>query len=280
MNAAYHIEVPVKDLGDTDLCNLYLEIAPDHLLFAVLNNETREFVVLQYINLDKYNTLNHCKEIVYHNEWLAKLYNKVVITYNFPDSILVPEQVYEEGLNKTSLELVYGDLNKGDTFNDRLEQWGVYNVYRVPVVLHQLMNGHFPKGCFFHYTSVFLKCKKQQEVLTAGDEVELVFYPNKMFFSLFRDGRLQLVQTFEYETAEDISYHLLNTCRRFAVDCEKVSLKVSGLLDDHSSVYSELQKYFLNIQLHVRPAEFQYNAVFDEYPAHFFTSLFSTALCE
>lgn len=280
MNVAYQIQVPVNEIEDAAQCNLYVEVAADHLLFGILDNTKREFIALQYVNLDKYNAFNHCKELIYHNEWLARSYNKVTVVYYFPESIQVPELLFDAGLNKTALDLIYGNLNKGEILTDNLPGWNLYNVYRVPAALHQLLGAHFPKGQFYHAYTGVLKRKERTIKKTEGDEATLVFYPNKLLFALFRNGSLQIIQTFEYETAEDVTWHLLNACRQFGVNCEQIVLSVSGLLDDHSSVYSELLKYFLHIELDERPAEFKYTGVFDEYPRHFFSSLFNTALCE
>jgi len=280
VNVAFQIQVPVSEIGDAAQCNLYVEVAADHLLFGILENVKQEFVALQYVNLDKHNAFNHCKELIYHNEWLSRPYNRVTIVYYFPESLLVPDALFEEDLNKTALDVVYGDLHKGEVLQDNLPGWGLHNVYRVPAALHQLMGSHFPKGHFYHAYSILLKSKELLEKRPDIDEITLIFYPNKLLFALFRAGKLQIIQTFEYDTAEDVMYHLLNACQQFDIDPEKVVVAVSGLLDDHSSVYSELNRYFLNIELDERPAGFSYNAVFQEHPLHFFTALFSTALCE
>ncbi|MCO5241012.1 MAG: DUF3822 family protein [Chitinophagaceae bacterium] len=280
MNVAYQIQVPVSEMKDAAQCNLYVEVAADHLLFGILDNNKHEFIALQYVNLDKYNAFNHCKELIYHNEWLARSYNKVTVVYYFPESLLVPEPLLDSGLNKSSFDLVYGDLNKGELLSDHLPGWNMYNIYRVPAVLHQLLGTHFPKGHFFHAYTLLLKRKAQTIGEAEGDEATLIFYPNKLLFALYRDGDLQIIQTFEYETAVDVAYHLLNACRWFEVDCGQVVLCISGLLDDQSSVFSELQKYFMHIKLDDRPADFTYNETFNEYPRHFFSSLFNIALCE
>ncbi|HRP33650.1 MAG TPA: DUF3822 family protein [Agriterribacter sp.] len=280
VNVAYQIQVPVDEIKDAAQCNLYVEVAADHLLFGILDNNSRTFIALHYVNLEKYDAFNHCKELIYHNEWLSRSYNKVTVVYYFPESVLVPDALFNPETTKASLDLIHGDLNKGELLTDTLPGWELRNIYRVPAALHQLLGAHFPKGHFYHAYSVLLKRKAQQGVSTEGDEATLIFYPNKLLFALFRNGALQIVQTFEYETAEDVTWHLLNACRRFEVDCSSVLLNVSGLLDDHSSVYSELLKYFLHIKLEDRPADFNYSEAFDEYPLHFFSSLFNTALCE
>ncbi len=282
VNVAYQIQVPLQEPQDAALCNLYVEVAADHLLFGIFHNEQREFIALQYVNLDKYNAFNHLKELIYHNEWLSRSYNKVTVVYYFPESILVPEEIYNESLNQSSLDLIYGDLNKGQVLVDHLADWELYNVYRVPPPVHELLGAHFPKGRFFHAYTMILKRQAQLKSLKQleGDEGLLILYPNKFVFGFFRNENLQLLQTFEYETAEDVVYHVLNVCLQFQVNCEQIVLRISGLMDEHSALYTALQKYFLHVEFNSRPNELRYKVDFNEYPAHFFTSFFNFVLCE
>lgn len=280
MSAAYQIQVPVAEPVDTAHCTLYIDIGPEHLVHTVLSHERKEFILLQYFNLDKYNAFNQCREIVYHNEWLMKTYGKVNISYNFSGSILLPESVYRPENNAEGLSLVFGDLNRGAVFADHLPDWGVYNVYRVPDYLHELLQAHFTNGNFFHAYSLLLRQQKAAGLGAAGDEIILEFYNNKLICCVLREAKLLMIQTFEYDAAEDVSYHLLNVAGRFDVNCETVRINASGLIDDHSTLFTELKKYFIDISLRPRPDGFVYDPLFDEYPSHFFTPLFNLALCE
>ena len=278
LSAVYQIQVPATVPEDTTGCSLYIDVGADHLTFAVLNTTNREFLALQQFNLEKYNVLTHCREVVSHNEWLNKSYNHINIAYNLGDSILVPEGLYIPAITESSLDLVYGDMNKGKLFADHIAEWELYHIYRVPEVLHSIFADHFPAAAFMHSYSSFLKTKKQN-ISENGDELNAVFYNNKVIISLFKNGGLQLMRSFEYETAEDVAYYLLNICRQYNIDCEKATLWVSGLIADQSVMYAELQKYFMLLQLEERPAGFIYGEAFDEYPPHFFTFIFNAALC-
>ncbi|MBS1752065.1 MAG: DUF3822 family protein [Bacteroidetes bacterium] len=280
MSATYQIQVPVAEPVDTEHCTLYIDIGPEHLLHTVLNQGSKEFIVLQYFNLDKYNAFNQFREIVYHNQWLMKTYNKVNISYNFSGSILLPEWVYKPGTGAEELNLIYGDLNTGVVFTDHLSEWGIFNTYRVPVHLHEILKTHFVDGRFFHVYSLMLHSKKATGFTGKGSEISLAFYNNKLICIVMCDAKLMLIQTFEYDAAEDVSYHLLNIAGRFDINCETVQIIASGLIDEQSVLFTELKKYFVNVTLQSRPDSFIYNQVFDEYPPHFFTPLFNFALCE
>lgn len=278
MNAAYQIQRPENEIIDSSQCNLYVELAAEYLLFGILDTTNNEFVILNYYNLDKYNAFNHLKEILYSNTLLGNAYKETRIAYHFPECVLVPQEKYSSLLNKDMLTLVFGDLQKGDILEDDPRFGEMKVVYRIPQTLHSLVSSRFYSATYCHAYTAFLQCKAQEQ-LPGGDVAYLVFYEHKLFVAFFRNGQPQLLRTFEYETAEDVTYHLLNACQQLEADCEKTIFRISGLLDDHSSVYTELQKYFLHTELENRPARFSYNGAFDEYPAHFFTPLFSIAVC-
>lgn len=279
MSAVYQIQVPPIVPEDASGYNLYIDIGSDHLCFAVLNPAERQFIALQHFNLEKYNALSHTREIIERNEWLRKTYNSTEVVYNFSESILVPEKFYMPSINEPSLELVYGDIHKGKQFSDHISEWELYHIYRVPVALHDLIVSHFSNAQFSHNYSCWLKRAKKDVNDESAGKIYTIFYNNKLIVILLKEGSLQLLRSFEYETAEDVVYYLLNICKQYNIDCEKVEIVISGLIADHSVMYAELQKYFLLLMLEDRPADFKYGEAFDEYPAHFFTSIFNAALC-
>lgn len=279
LSAVYQIQVPVSVPEDTSGYHLYINIGSDHLCFAVLNPSEKEFIALQHFNLERYNGLGHTRDIIERNEWLGRSYNRTEIVYNFSESILVPEKFYYSSINESSLELVYGDMHNGRLFSDHISEWSVYHIYRIPVSLDDILIHRFNNAHFSHSYSCWLKTAKQNLNVGDRDEIHTLFYNNKLIVSVLKKDGLQLMRSFEYETAEDVVYYLLNICQQYNIDCEKVTLIISGLIADHSVMYAELQKYFMFLKLTERPADFKYSEAFDEYPQHFFTPIFSAALC-
>lgn len=279
LSAVYQIQVPVNVPENTSGYHLYVNIGAYHLCFAVLNPTEMEFVALQHFNLEKHNSLGHSREIIERNEWLGKSYGRTEIIYNFSESILVPDKLYMPAISEASLELLYGDIHKGKQFSEHISEWEVYHIYRVPVALHDILSAHFTNPHFSHNYSCLLKRVKLQSNEGNEGKINVIFYNNKLIVSVLKEDGLQLLRSFEYETADDVVYYLLNICQQFNIDCEKVTLIISGLIADHSVMYAELQKYFMLLKLEERPADFTYGEAFDEYPSHFFTAIFNAALC-
>ena len=96
---------------------------------------------------------------------------------------------------------------------------------------------------------------------------------------VFKDKAIQLLQSYTYQTPDDVSYYLLSICNRFQISQDKVTLIVSGLLDEQSRLFQELLKYFLHVQWDQLPDNVQMDAVFSPYPSHYFSPLLKMALC-
>lgn len=278
MNASFQIQ-PVQDQPiDTAKAILLLEVSPDYLLAGIMDDDNK-FASLEYFRLEQHDPVNSFKSVIISHEWFSRPYHAVKVIYNFPDSLLVPLSLYDQGNAKASLDLVFGDACQGNTFSDHLPGWDACNIYRVPETYITAINARFKQAESLHLFTVVLKKLQQENSDLAGDNLFLVFNERKLFVTFVKDNRLMLVQTYGYETAEDVSYILLNVCKQFDLDCETVSIHISGLLDDQSSVYGEMRKYFLHVLLDKRPDALKYADTFDEYPAHFFNSIYWSALC-
>ena len=59
----------------------------------------------------------------------------------------------------------------------------------------------------------------------------------------------------------------------------ELTIRLSGMIDEYSLLYTELYKYFLLLVFDELPAQYQYPEELNKYPAHYFSHLFAVALC-
>lgn len=280
MNASFEIQLPQDQSIDTSSCNLLLEVSPEYLLTCIINDTDKKFTALEHFRLDSHDPLGSFKMVLFNNRWISKSYNSVKIVYNFPDGLIIPGSLQNEEADKDSLDIIFGDLNEAKPASEYLASWDVHNIYRVPDAYTTLLNTQFVNPRSVHIYSVILKKLAQEKDDLINDHLFVIFFERKLFVAFVKNKSLMLIQTFDYETAEDVNYSLLNICTRFDISCETVDIRISGLLDDQSSVYNEIRKYFLNVRLENRPDNLQYAEGFDEFPQHFFNSVYWSALCE
>ena len=259
-----------------DQCRLVIDAGSDHFCFAVQIMDTREFIGLEYYQFkDKQN--DDVAQLLQSHSLLQMKYGDVQVYYHGPGGLLIPDLFYREDQVAEWLDVVNGDLRQGLIMLDGVPELKARHVYESIEGMHELIAEKFTDASFSHFNTGWIKKKFKQQ--SSATEMELVLYPSHIVVALWREGQLLLIRHYDYDTPEDVAWWLLNLTRQWGLDPEQLPVKVSGLLETQSPMYAEILKYFLQVELDARPVAFQYDFAFDNYPQHFFSPLFSLALC-
>jgi len=259
--------------------HLVMEVSPHIFSYALLDN-AKNLLHLRFYELDALNNPELAKElngIILTDEVMKSEIAKKTFLYNFPESQLIPEQYFNTGAGQDLIELFHGDLNKGITLSERIEGSTQYNVFRVPEEVHTLLQQSFSNSHYWHYYSLWMQCS-QQQMHAKPTWLSVMFYPNRMLVAIVKEKQLQLVQSYVYEAAEDVGYYLLNICDQLQLSPQDTPVILSGMIDVSSALYTEIFKYFGQVELEGYPGEKPGPALLD-YPDHFFSPLLKLAIC-
>jgi len=99
-----------------------------------------------------------------------------------------------------------------------LTNWDTVNVFSIPAALEQALTNLFPGTGIEHQTSWLLnhKIKLYQE-----NSLSVWVRSNMLDIVVIKDGKLQLMNSFSYQTPEDFTYHTLNVIELLSLDIEK-----------------------------------------------------------
>ena len=257
-------------------CRLIIDAGQNHFSFAVQLIDTNEFVALEYYQF-KVDKQDELRQLLLTHNLLQQQYGAVQVFYNNANGLLIPDRYYQEDHTSQWLELVNGDLHEELPLQDNIAEMEVKHVYSVSPGLHEELVRKYPMASFSHFNTGWLKKKfKHQQKATL---MEVVLYPSHIIVSLWKQDQLHIIQCYEYDTPEDVAWWLLNIAYQWEMSPSELPVVVSGLVEIQSPMYSEIKKYFLEVELDTRPSVFQYDFSFDNYPQHFFSPIFSLALC-
>lgn len=260
-----------------DQCTLIIDAGERHFSFAVLSRESNEFIALEYYQFSAKHKEEELRELVSSHTLLQLNYRDISIFYNSASGLLVPERFYDADASDRMLELVSGDVPASMPYFDEVPEMNLRNIYTVPAYLHEILTTHFPGASYEHVHSGLLK--KNNVLARKEDRMEVIFYPEQIIISLWLKGKLQILQCYNYETPDDITWYLLDICKQWNADVSVLPVMVSGLIEKYSALYSGIDKYFQVVETEERPEVFNYDIAFDRYPQHFFSPLFSLGLC-
>jgi hypothetical protein len=205
---------------------------------------------------------------------------RVVMVYNYAECSLVPDSYFDATLNRPLLELMYGDAEKGLVLSEKIDLMPVYNVYRIQPEIHQLFQQKFLSSSYWHYYTLQLSFFDVEKDSPADMvRMRVVFYADRFILGAFRDGELLIFQSFTYQTPDDVSYYLLTVLDAHDAKPEDVILKISGLIDEDSILYTELMKYFRHLVWDRLPDTIDPAGILNAFPKHYFSPLVRMALC-
>ena len=275
MKKIFEILPPVVEAAN---CILICEMSNEGFSFAIKEENQNLFVGLAVYHFDKSTPpvgFPIALQIVFHqNKLLAESFKKTIIIYSFAESVLIPFSFHNAMQNADILNLMYGDIPANDTIlSDKIAAARVYNSFRIPASVLEVMNTQFPKATSLHQYSFLLN-----QPVTQENKLYIIFYGQKMVVSLIKDGKHQLLNSFNYHSPQDVAYTLLNICQQFEVP--EIHVEISGLVEKKSPLFKEMYKYFQNVELSVLPEETKVSEEILEYPAHYFSHIFALYSCE
>ena len=268
-----------QETADWMQCQLVMEISQRFFSYAVISSD-KKLLQLRFYELDARNINDVCDELsgILQTDNLVKAgMRKKTLVYNFPESQLVPENYFTAAAATELIELFHGDLNKGITLTERIQGTTQYNIFRVPAALHSLLQRHFANSKYWHYYSLLIQLARKQEP-EKENYLSVIFYPSRMLVAAVKDKQLQLLQSYNYEAAEDAGYYLLNICGQLQLSPAHTPVLLSGMIDASSVLYTEIFKYFGQSAMEDFTG-IAHSKALQDFPPHFFSPLLKLALC-
>ena len=260
-----------------ETAQLFAEAGPMGIWLVVLDTDNCFKAVVTYTflpGLPEHELAENLKAICSNENLLQKQYRKTHIFWSFTESVLVPAELMNADRNTNMLNLVFGDAKQGAIRSDFLYKHNLHNVYRLPDSVVDIFSAQLSVATQTHLFS----CLVNRD-MPEGNHLFTVFYSNSLTIMLCSQGKLQVIQNFTYNNADDCVFHLLNVCKGFDVQPDSAMLHINGMIDEKSGLYAAIYKYFLNIEFDKLPEDFTYYDEINNHPPHFFSHLFALVSC-
>ncbi len=263
----------------SDLDQLILEIGSDQVACILKGAASHQVEGLELFALEKgaYDWSDIFYEVMSASKILGRSYRDVHCYYNFEEAIIIPEEKFSATAADDYLALVYGESIRHDIKYDTLLSPGHINAYRIRKSIHELVGRHFILYKPHHSYSPILDDILTRDQLDANF-VKIQFYSNHIILAFVKDKQLQLIQSFRYETMDDVLYYLLRITHQFGIKNDQSSLEISGMFDTVSVLYPQLSKLFGLISFDTIQADGLFPSALADHPAHYFTPFYKLAV--
>ncbi len=201
---------------------------------------------------------------------LNRTYRDIRCYYNFEEALLVPASRFSAVAAEDFLSMVYGESSRYEIRQDAIAAaTPMVNVYRIKKTIYEQVSRYFLLNKPFHIYSLLV-----ENILKTTDMpdhfIKVLFYSKHFIAVVVKEGKLQLIQSFSYDTQEDVLYHLANLNRQFELNPTHSQLEISGKFDTGSELHQLLQPLFGLISFESTGPDGIFKTV-GEYPLHYFT---------
>jgi hypothetical protein len=273
MNLIFSIKA--DDLTDPAQSILLIEAGEGYCCVGRMTAAGKKIEQVDYFTTDDADEENLAGKILNDYPVWNERFHKVVIGYSFAEKILVPDVLYKYEDAETLLNAGFGASVHTTVIAEPVASRQLHTIFRIPTAIYEWAEKKFNNSQYFHAVSVLLK------KYTHSDKDFLrVDIKSKTFSVLvFKDGQLQLAQNREYTSPEDVLYYLLKIIQQFSLSQQDVRLVLSGLIEEESTLYRELYKYFIYLDFENIPDGIKLDEVFHAHPSHYFSSMLNLASC-
>ncbi|MBY0536310.1 MAG: DUF3822 family protein [Chitinophagaceae bacterium] len=272
------IDIKIGEVMDSD--RLWTELGEHHFTAVWLNTgnqKVQRWLHCEIDTLEGITVADQLKQFWKEQSDLDHTRLDVIIAYNFMDVHLLPDHLLQGDGNKAVTDALLGSANRGLVLVDKNDSFQTSVLYKIPREIHSFFQTLVKPGKYWHIQSLFM----QSDLLhmNQGKQLYLVFYHGRVLIRLYNNGQPMIIQMYEYQQPEDISWYLLSVCHFHQVSLDQVSIKVSGMIQQDSVLYSELNKYF-RIELYTETGQyFDSEDGSQDYPSHYFSPILSMSTC-
>jgi len=270
---------PATELGGLNQHQLIVDLSNAHLSCLVVNEDLK-IVAFELFKLyeDELDFDDIIVDIMKESRLLDKSYTDTKVFINSAEAVLIPGKHFNKQVAEDFLTIGFGEPHKQvmryNEFHHDTEDITV--AFRLQEQVPDQINRRLIMVEFHH---VYIKMAEHllKKDISVGDIIKVQFYYKHIIVGVRKQGKLQLVQYFDYQTAEDVLYHLLHICQEFDLQTNKVMLEISGIVDLQSALYTTLEKYFDQIGLEEINQQ-QLSPDFQQYPSHYLAPFFNLAV--
>jgi hypothetical protein len=193
--------------------------------------------------------LTRIQEVFEKEKLLQQQYGSVNITHLNELSSLVPKTFFDESKLKDYIRYSSKTFDNDYIVFDEIENHDVINVYIPFVNVNNFLLERFGSFEYKHFSTVLISNLLNTYRYSEHPHLFVHLEKKRMFIVAISNNKLQLHNSFAYNTTEDFLYYLLFVAEQLGMDPETLELILSGSIDKDSSLFDIAYSYVRKVSL-------------------------------
>lgn len=189
---------------------------------------------------------------------LKEEYSEYSLAWSSPKQTLVPLSVYNDSSAKSIFQLMFGkEVNENTIDFNRLMELSLVNVFEIPDWIKSFFIIKYPQVVIKHEHGMLLRALFQKGAFKL--KIVVSFNDEYVNIVIVHKNELKFSNNFEYQSVEDVLYHLM-----FVTEQEGIKEEAGDLVfffthkvtqQKAEQLQELLQKHQLLNQFHIQPME-------------------------
>ncbi len=250
--------------------HLSIQFSLDGFSFCILKKDSKEFTDLcdYFFEENQVKTpqklLTNIADVFDSNELLKQKFSSVSVGHINDVSTLVPKPLFDENKLSTYVEFNNKVLRHDYFVYDEINNHDIVNVYAPYVNVNNFLIDQFGGFEYKHFSTVLVENLTDIYKYSLAPQMFVNICKTHFEIIVIFDKKLQLYNTFKYNTKEDFIYYILFTAEQLKMNPEKFELQLLGNVVKDDELYSMAYKYVRNVSLLENRSRYSYSEDFTE----------------
>jgi len=278
------------DQQQTARYRLSVRIAADAISFCLADPDRNTYIQLASFEIRDYIGVRRLeKEIIEEmfedvislHPWLRGKFASVNILFEDCRFTLLPLPLFDPNNYRSNYAFNFTNTSGEEILYTSLPVSDAVLLYGVPAGLVDSLKKRFPIVRFYHSNFPLLTAFINKYRNTDNQGSVLANFRNgAMDILILNDRKLQLLNSYNCKSDEDVLYFLVFAIEQIGLNPETIELHLSGMIERDSNLHILINKYVRNVRLLNRNDDFRYCYAFERVEGHKFFNLLNLNLCE
>jgi len=259
-------------------CNLFVELGQHHISQSVFDPADNKLLDIEMINLNEDINSSLVKSYLEDSGIDTEQFGNVHLIFNTKEFALIPSSLHNPLFHRDLVETIHGDMLDLQFNADQLSHFDAVNVYGVQREINTVLNRFFPNAQRVHKNACIVKGISSQLDRLPSQFIKIFFSPSHIDVLVVKNGKLQFLQKFYYETTDDAIFYILTLSEKFKLNRKAICFFASGIIYLDSLILFELKKHFPLFEIEISK-EYSITSHIAEIPAHYLTPLMISLQC-
>ena len=257
-----HMAITNNSSNKLNNLELSIQISLSGLSFCILNKDSNTIIEVKELRFEKrlnpFEVLDELKVLFENESTLNNSFTNVTIVHNNDLSTLVPEALFNKNHVADYLKFNSKILKSDFIAYDSILENSSVNVYVPYININNYIYDKFGTFIFKHISSVLIESILRIEKASTTPKVYIHVSLNHFEIIIIKEGKLELYNTFVYNSKEDFIYYILFTAEQLNLNPETLNLVFIGDITEDDEIYNIAYKYIRNISFGNRNDDFEY----------------------